>query len=155
MKKLIDTFYVHKSNLEELMDKIPGFEDTSVLSWAIYYMTTQRLEYEIIKYDAKNHTFSLIQCPTWDVRYEPVAGDSYIFKKYEVPPKMRTGGTTVYHQKHLFVSDNYTGFDIEKSKERTELLESIPWYKENKSRIGSKKIWEEFLKSQDLEKYMV
>lgn len=152
MKKVVYCYYVHKTNMDEL--PIDNFEDSDLLSWAISYMYYHNLDWDVCKYDSQRHTFSLIMCPTWDVRYEPIIGDSYLFRDRSAAPRITIGNKTVYHQKHLFVNDAYDGFDIMESKKRTELLESIPWYQENKSRIGSLRIWEEFLKIQGLEKYM-
>lgn len=155
MKKVVNCYYVHTSNVDELMPIIAQNNDIELLSWATSYMYYHQLRWEVLKYDVKKHTFSLISCPTFDVRYEPIVGDSYLFKEHSVAPKWISGGTTVYHQKHLFVNEvNYNGFDVKESWARTQLLESIPWIKENKSRMGSKRIWEEFLVSYGLKKYM-
>ena len=51
----------------------------------------------------------------------------------------------------MFVADNYTGFDIQKSKERSKQIEAIPNIKSLKSKIGNAKFWEQLLKENGME----
>lgn len=153
MKKVGFCWYAHKSNVGEIVAKL-GYEDSSLLSYAIYTMDSHDIPWHVCKYDSNKHTFSLIQCPTWDELYEPIVGDSYLFKEFGGYPKVVKGNKTVYHRKHDFVSDDYKGFDIEESKRRTELLESFLWIRQNKNRIGSKRVWETVLKKYLLPKAM-
>ena len=53
----------------------------------------------------------------------------------------------IYHHKWLFVKDDYKGFDVEKSKERSQkwlTLKDIDF-----SRIGFKKFWDNFIANQN------
>jgi hypothetical protein len=99
--------------------------------------------YEVVKYDIKAHKLSLIDSPDWFSANEPVVGDSWCYNFNKDSQTFRSGGTTVYHSKELFVSDDYKGFDIEKAKERTKLWQSLV-SKEEKKLIGNKNYWIEF-----------
>jgi len=46
----------------------------------------------------------------------------------------------IYHHKWLFVADNYQGFDVAASKQRSELWMKLPDV--DRSRIGRKSFWE-------------
>lgn len=98
-------------------------------------------EYEIIKYCPKNNAVTLIQSPDFDTAPEPTVGPGLLIKgdgtiKHIKPPS----DPWIYHHKWLFVKDNYPGFDVEESKERSRRwmsLDNIDY-----SRIGKKSFWE-------------
>ena len=60
----------------------------------------------------------------------------------------------VYHNKWQFVSENYKGFDVEKSKERTKQWNAIPNIKALKCKIGYKDFWYELLNENNLSIYV-
>ena len=145
MKKVMKSLYVHKSNLQELFDSIP-YEDVLRIKEIIKSFDKN---YEIVKYDYLNKNVSLIDSPDWNVANEPTVGDSYTFKQ-DGTIVYRKGGKQVYHNKWQFVSSNYTGFDIEKSKRRTKEWNSIPGISDNKLRIGNKEFWHNYLRRNGL-----
>lgn len=152
MKKVAYNLYVHKSNLEDLYITI-GREAMMRVQNAISYMFEHEYPFEVIKYNLKTGDISLINAIGWRERYEPIVGDSIMFKA-DGTIKERTGGKQVYHMKEVFVSEGYTGFDVEEAKRRTKLLNAFPYIKENKSRMGSLEWWSMFLKAYHLPTYM-
>ena len=154
MKKVSKNYYVHRSDFTSLLPLMDSYEKMSLLSWGISYLYTYGFAWDVCKYNFHSETFTFIHCPTWDTLYEPIVGEQYLFKEYGESPILKEGGKQVYHQKHLFVADDYEGFDIQISEERTALLEIIPWYRENKSKIGNRIVWEDFLSAYNLPRIM-
>lgn len=160
MKRVVYAQYAHKSAVLQFKS-VMSEDEYNYLTNCIEYMEDNNLPFEVIKWDKRANTISLIDCQGWDELYEPIVRDSYLFNvnlnlnddEVEFVKKVK-GGTTVYHRKHEFVNPDYSGFSIENSKERTELLESIPEIHNNKNRIGSVRIWNELLKKYGLPKYM-
>lgn len=150
IKKVGSCWYVHKSNYMELSDAIREKSDHPYFEIAINYCDKYFSDYQIIKYDSKKHTVSCIESPDWDTSYEPIVGDSIItyLDTSEVKHIKGKANPQVYHHKWMFVADDYTGFNIEKAKERSALLFSIPNFntKEVKSRIGYKNYWDKWCK---------
>lgn len=102
-------------------------------------------DFEVVKFDPKVNKISLLQSPDWNTSPEPQVTAAIIVdqeqntKRWNAP----TSGV-IYHHKWLFVKDDYKGFDVEESKDR-----SRHWMKvmdENPdlsySKIGSKAYWE-------------
>ena len=101
-------------------------------------------EYEVIKYNAADGSFSFIASPDWNTSHEPIVGDSYKVKKNgEVSITRQKADPQIYHHKWNFVRDDYKGFDVEKSVQR-----SIDWYRDAKAdinmfKIGTQSYWNE------------
>ena len=131
-KQMGDAIYVHKS----AEDIIP----IDILENGKDYLP-YNFHYEIIKYNKKNGNISFIDSPDWNIAPEPIVGDIILVKgdntlkfiKQKSPPQ-------IYHHKWLFVRDDYEGFDVEKSKERSKKWLSIPDIEYNK--IGYKNYWD-------------
>ena len=144
MKRIGSTLYVHKSNIQELLDMLPDDEyKTKIIRLYDFRKQTGTLPYEVIKYDTKQHKLSFIDSPDWNTANEPIIGESVCWNFDKGSQTFRCGGTTVYHSKELFVSDDYKDFDIKKAKERTKIWQSLVT-KEEKKLIGNKKYWTEF-----------
>lgn len=154
-KKVVTNLYFHKSNTPAVMAQSDEFR--KALGKAMVYMDRNKYPWEVIKLNTKEGRFSLINAVGWDKLYEPVVGDSYIFDEDGYFVKVIKGNRQVYHQKHLFVADDYTGFDIQKSIKRTETIEALPEIRETKgikSKIGSLYFWNEFRSRNELPAYM-
>jgi hypothetical protein len=101
-------------------------------------------EYEVIKYNAADGSFSFIASPDWNTSHEPIVGDAYKVKKNgEVSVTRQKENPQIYHHKWNFVRDDYSGFNVEQSIQR-----SIDWYRDAKSdvemtKIGYQKYWKE------------
>lgn len=146
LKKVAYSVYAHKSNLEEFLEAIPENEQIRIKE----ILANAEHPYEILKYDKKTQNFSLIECQTWNTMKEPIVGDSHLYRK-DCSIKIIKGGKTVYHSKELFVQENYSGFSVEKAKQRTKNWNKIPNIKELKSKIGSVTFWHQLLKENNLD----
>ena len=157
MKRVVYARYIHKSAVDEFLSTM-GSDTYDTIRGCMNYASSQGWTYDIVKYDTKAETVTLIEAWGWDTRYEPTIGRSYLFDVSDpLNPVYRLaskGGITVYHRKHEFVSPNYTGFDLQQSRNRTDTLEAIPEVHDNKSRIGSLKNWMTLLKKYNLPVYM-
>ena len=141
VKKVVYAYYAHKSNIDELMQYVKNEDRNLFFALVQRYIDIPNSLFDIIKYDGKTHNISLIKCPTWNFLWEPVVGDSYCFRNLN-NYKVIKGGSKVYHNKWMFVADDYTGFDVQASKRRTEMLENtIENYDKMKSRIGNISVW--------------
>lgn len=148
MKRVGTCIYVHKSNIEELMQKLDDINLKSLLTVLDFHNENLDFEYDIVKVNTKNGNVSLIASPTWDILNEPIVGDSMCFNKGSF--KVVSGGTKVYHHKWQFVSSGYSGFNIKSSKCRSKEWESIPEIVQNKSKIGNKDYWYAMLKKYNI-----
>jgi len=104
-------------------------------------------QWNVIKYNEKTGSVTFINSPDFDISDEPKSMDNYTVDnenqlKYYKPPS----SPTIWHHKWEWVKDDYNGFDVRDSKERSlywnEQLEGHPDPK-IKSRIGSAKVWDE------------
>lgn len=145
IKKVVHALYAHKSNLEELLANIPE-EERDIVKRLVGAAQNVPYAFDIIKYDRGNIT--LISSPDWDTANEPIVGEVRLWKvdnrfdadgKLLPPTRSTTNFKQIYHNKWMFVTDDYAGFDIEAAKERTKLWNAIPNL--NKSKIGSKVYW--------------
>ena len=134
-KKMPNGYYVHKKYiyvLENLYDidvsqyikKIPaGFQ------------------YTIVKYNTKTRDITFTYSPDWDTADEPIVGDAILVRKDGSTRFIKQHKDPwIYHHKWMFVADDYVGFDVEKSKQRSKEWVSIPGI--NKSKIGKLSYWE-------------
>lgn len=142
MKKIGNVYYVHKSNIQELLDILPSdeYKRRIIRLCKIREKSFTLVPYEVIKYDVKQHKLSLIDSPDWNTANEPTQGDYTYWNFDKGTTAFVHGGNTVYHSKELFVSDDYTGFNIQEAKERTKLWQSLVSTEEKKL-IGNKKYW--------------
>jgi hypothetical protein len=153
MKKIGYCRYVHKSNLDELLNSIPKIEGKTVQGLINQYSTNW--EFEVVKYDSKSKKLSLIQSPNWNTANEPTVGDSLVINTDTLKTSIfkKKVHEQIYHQKELFVNENYTGFDVQKAKERTKLWKSkIENLKEHTNKIGYRWYWNELLDIYNIEK---
>jgi hypothetical protein len=97
-------------------------------------------EYNVVKYDTRSGTVSFIASPDFDCAEEPTVGDAITVRHDGTTRRRSTSGDPrIYHHKWLFVDDDYSGFDVEASKERSAIwlaLDNV-----DKSRIGTKSYW--------------
>ena len=143
-KKVGSCIYVHKSNICELLDKIPDDNyKTDIIRLYEFRMQPGSLPYEVIKYDTKQHKLSFIDSPDWYTANEPTVGDSVCWNFDKQSQTFRLGGNAVYHSKELFMSDDTDLIDINKAKERTKIWQSLVT-KEEKKLIGNKNYWRQF-----------
>jgi hypothetical protein len=125
--------YVHKS----AMDILPIKELERAES-----KLPEDFEYEIVKYNASQGSFSFIGSPDWNTANEPIVGDAYkVNSNGDVTITRQKADPQIYHHKWNFVRDDYNGFDVRQSIQR-----SIDWYRDAKEevnmfKIGTKSYW--------------
>jgi len=103
----------------------------------------ENFTYNIIKYAPRTNVFSFISSLDFNTIPEPsVNGGITVKANGEVKPFGDHGW--IYHHKWQFVSDDYTGFDVEESKKRSIQWTLIANEKGiDKSKIGQRKFWNE------------
>ena len=146
MKKVGTSLYVHVSNIGELGEKIEKIVEERK-------KMIDDFEYHVIKFDTDTENVTFIECEEFDEKHEPMVGKQYLTKKNGEKKIMPSKGQ-VYHKKYTFVSENYTGFDIEAEKKRAEKYDELMKKHEDKrikSKIGYKKKWLEVLEWMDME----
>lgn len=148
MKKIGNFIYFHKNYIKKYLNK----EQLDLLEKANSIKCTFD-RYDIIKLDVKTGDFSIITCRGFDTFREPILLWSH--KCYIGTGEIKTTlysetNPPIYHSKHMFVEDDYCGFDIEESKRWT-----LEWnkyvIKGDKKTIGTVDGWKRFLIKNKLE----
>lgn len=99
-------------------------------------------EYDVVKVNFRTDAVSFIRCEDFDSVDEPTVGDSLIVSSDgQVRSRRQTVDPEIYHHKWLFVADDYTGFDVDKSKRRS--LKWLALDDVDSRRIGRKSYWNE------------
>lgn len=142
-KQMGTALYIHK----DYDNVLPNSEYKNAINKLTENAPT--FKFNIIKFDSKENSFSFINSPDFDTSDEPIildviriANDGTM--KYFKPKT----DPQIYHHKWNFVKNDYSGFDVKKSIER-----SIQWKtqlgtnKEVSSRIGTKSYWENTIKN--------
>jgi hypothetical protein len=94
--------------------------------------------YHVVKYNLTTREFSFIISSDFDTNHEPsVEGGIKVGAK---GLKVFKNAGWIYHHKWLFVTDDYSGFDVEESKKRSEKWTALA--NVDKSRIGQRAYWE-------------
>ncbi len=100
--------------------------------------------YDVMKINLKTGALTLIWCDNFDGLDEPaivktllIRADGTHKKTVYNPDK----DPWIYHHKWLMVRDDYTGFNVEESKERSRSWLALPGV--DSSRIGKRSYWEE------------
>jgi hypothetical protein len=136
-KRIGGFLYFHK----EYMDEV----DPIIVKIVKKYQKRLGLDFNIVKYSPV--AISFINSPDFDTADEPVVLESW---RYNVVIDKWTKYTfygnkpnrPIYHNKWLFVKDDYTGFDVELAKRRSNFLDVYMYInKINKSKIGYQKYW--------------
>lgn len=135
-KKMGHDLYVHKSYESYVL---PHDE----LDKAKTYLPKD-FEYTAVKHNKKEGTFSFIHSPDFDTADEPTVGDSIkVHPSGHIKLTKQARDPKIWHNKWQWVGDDYKGFDVEKSKQRSKDWKAIVGVnKEISSRIGSKSYWE-------------
>ena len=72
-------------------------------------------EFNTVKYNPKTQVISFQECPDFDTAREPKVGD-YVIVKPDGTTK-RGHSEYIFHHPWLWVTNDYTGFDVSKSWE--------------------------------------
>lgn len=132
--------YFHKMHI----DAFPEFAD-NIKEKASH--VPKDFHWNCIKYNVATGVCTFINSPNFDTSDEPQSGDNYtvfdngVTKYYKAP-----ASPLIWHHKWLWVKDDYPGFNVRESKERSlfwnEQLENHEDPK-IKSKIGYAKVWDE------------
>lgn len=115
-KKTPSDFYVHKDYVNQT--NIPKEVHDKAL--AVVKKNYPNFQYTIVKHNPKTNEVSFLHSPDWNTADEPTVGDSVkVTPSGEHKFRKTTASPQIYHKKWTMVGDDYTGFDVEKSKDRT------------------------------------
>lgn len=132
-KKMGNDLYFHKIYVSEYINDKIYYKFKSYLP--------DNFEFNILKFNDKNNTISFINSPDFDISDEPIVSDSYkVSQDGKVKLTKEKSIPQIYHHKWLFVKDDYSGFNVPKSKERSERWLEVS-DKINMSKIGFKGYW--------------
>ena len=143
--KNMRALYVHKDYITQ--SAIP--QDLFQRALAVLHEKHPKFNYTIVKYDGATQNVSFLHSPNWDSADEPLM-DEGISVSPTGETKVRKSNT-LYHQKWQMVGDDYEGFDVGKSKKRTELYQDAirklakkkgVHPREYLSRIGNPEFWQ-------------
>ncbi len=99
-------------------------------------------DYRVVKFNYRTGAISFVQCTDFDTAPEPTVGDIVtVDAKGNVRRRRQPRDPEIYHHKWLFVADDYEGFDVEASRQR-----SVAWMRldgVDRKRIGRKGYWEQ------------
>lgn len=117
-----------KAALEALIKDYPGFD------------------YNVVRWDYKKGSIAFYNSPDFDTSHEPVAGEIFtVSTNVEIRKKTEK---RIWHHKWLWVKDNYRGFDVRKSIERSKEWLAVPDI--DFARIGNVQFWDDFLRKNKL-----
>lgn len=99
-------------------------------------------EYQVVKYDARSGNISFVASPDFDTADEPIVGEIITVKPGGIVKRRKqSADPEIYHHKWLFVRDDYCGFDVIASRQRSEQWTALT--NVDRARIGRKSYWEE------------
>lgn len=152
VKSVFSAIYAHKSNINELLQKINPSQRKII---ELFLSQNQdKYDFDVIKVDTYKKIISLISCEdfnsvpepvirnvkTWNYKYRYDNESSVVI--FPMKEKIYKNNPFIYHNKWMFVSDDYNGFDVNLSKQRTKMLRiSIPNYWEISNKIGRIDFW--------------
>jgi hypothetical protein len=102
------------------------------------YKFNNNFHYNVIKWDKKRGNVTFFSSPEFNDVHEPSAGDYVTIKKNFTAKKGYT--SKIWHHKWLWVKDDYKGFDVEESFNRSQQWLQLPDIEF--ARIGNKEYWE-------------
>ena len=134
--------YFHKMYL----NAIP--ESRQAIVWdaynKIHEVNGDEPEFNVIKVSKDKPIVSFISSPDFDTEPEPTVG-SYINVNTDNDTIKSGKSNSIWHHKWLWVKDDYTGFDVQESMER-----SKQWLQQKDvdfSRIGKREFWDKTVAS--------
>lgn len=100
-------------------------------------------DWVVVRHNAEDGSFAFVDSPDFDTAAEPVVGDSVlVYPDGTTRLTRQAADPQIWHHKHLFVDDDYAGFDVEAS--RTRSAEWGPHVRaDERRRMGRRSVWEE------------
>ena len=142
MKKIMSKIWMHKSSINQA-GIVAEAHIRSI-------MEVVPVSYDVIRYDLKTQEIAFIGVEDWNNQLEPVLTHSYVVKP-DGTTKLRNESLTnptIYHQKELFVNEDYAGFNIQEAYKRTETWKALGL---PSNKIGRYSYWSEQLADAGLE----
>lgn len=138
-KKMAHCIWVHNSYADKIIPS--DLYCKALLNKMLNFYFT------IVRYDTKLNTIALIECIDFNESSEPVVGRSLlIYPDGTSKLTKQPSNPFLYHHKWMFVEDDYTGFDVEKSKRRSVAWKSVLGTNKNlSSKIGRLNFWKQWL----------
>lgn len=97
-------------------------------------------DYTVVKFNRKTRSVSFIESPDFDTSPEPIVGDLWtIAADGSAKLRRRLADPYIYHHKWLMVAEDYTGFDVAQSRDRSCCWMSIDGV--DTTRIGRLRFW--------------
>lgn len=133
-KHIMQQIYFHRQYLNEI-----DIVNRELIKCLIKELDEKGFEFNIIRYSLSKQTnIAFINSPDFDTSDEPFIKDSYLYIGNLIHVGERAF-KQIYHHKWLFVKDDYSGFDVAKSKARSEKWLALPGIDYN--RIGYQDYW--------------
>lgn len=103
--------------------------------------------FDIVKYNVEKNTYSFISSPDFDTKDEPTVGDSILVDSQgNLKLTKQKKDPQIYHHKWNFVNNDYQGFNVAQSIQRSITWKSvIGKNKSISSKIGTSSFWEKTL----------
>ena len=135
-KRVGSCVYVHKLYEDEV---IPA----KILKAAKKYLScSKKFSYDCVKWDKKTNNITFQWSPTFDYLDEPIIDMCFLVKAdgtSRILPQKKD--PQIWHHKWMWVKDDYSGFNVEKSKLRSELWKNKVT-KEERRKIGFLSFWD-------------
>lgn len=153
-KKVGTNLYIHSSMIYTLPEEVRDY--ISELK-ALFFMEKWGKDFNIVKYDVKTNDVSFIFSPDFDTSDEPLVDIVYNIKNKHLAKIIDyttrdEAKRQIYHHKWTMVGEDYEGFDVKNSKNRSDWWENHPVVLERKkndktfkSRIGMYGYWKELM----------
>lgn len=111
-KQVGSQIYVHKLYANEVIPKILLQKAENILT-----KSNPDFDYNAIMFDPKQGIIRFDQASDFDTAREPHVGDYIVVYINENKPLQTGHSDSIWHHKWLWVKDDYTGFNVDKSKE--------------------------------------
>ena len=130
--------YVHKDYVERLPEPL---RDLYAAAAAAMKVVAPEFAWNATAIDLKGDKVTLMEAPDFDTADEPRVGVYWTVAPGKPPKRGQTN--QIWHHKWLWVDDDYRGFDVNQSFERSRkwlALPDIPFAK-----IGKPELWQKFI----------
>jgi len=98
-------------------------------------------DYAVVKYSLKSGVVSFVRSPDFDPAPEPAVGDVWTVSPEGRARLWQQGADPwIYHHKWLFVAEGYSGFNVERSRERSRRWLALAGV--DRPRIGRRSYWD-------------
>lgn len=111
-KQIGSQIYVHKNYANEVIPAAIWDKANDIL-----IRSNPNFDFNSVVFDVKAKTVRFDEAPDFDSAREPHVGNYIMVYVDEKRPPRVGHSDSIWHHKWLWVKDNYSGFDVDKSKE--------------------------------------